>query len=68
MDIVEDGITIVLNRKGRNSGDAFVQFVSKEMAEQALKRDRDVIGSRLVYQVILDANILFFRDMDVFFL
>ncbi|XP_077087604.1 G-rich sequence factor 1 [Siphateles boraxobius] len=48
LDIVEDGITIVLNRKGRNSGDAFVQFVTKEMAEKALKRDRDVIGNRYV--------------------
>ncbi|CAM4539599.1 hypothetical protein PO909_025715 [Leuciscus waleckii] len=48
LDIVEDGVTIVLNRKGRNSGDAFVQFVTKEMAEKALKRDRDVIGNRYV--------------------
>lgn len=70
MDIVEDGVTIVLNKKGRNSGDAFVQFATKEMAEKALKRDREVIGNRLVYQVILEKNenILFFRNIYVFFL
>ncbi|XP_056125994.1 G-rich sequence factor 1 [Rhinichthys klamathensis goyatoka] len=48
LDIVKDGVTIVLNRKGRNSGDAFVEFVTKEMAEKALKRDRDVIGNRYI--------------------
>ncbi|XP_067294431.1 G-rich sequence factor 1 [Pseudorasbora parva] len=48
LDIVEDGITIVLNRKGRNSGDAFVQFATKEIAEKALKKDREVIGNRYV--------------------
>ncbi len=54
---MEDGVTIVLDRKGRNSGDAFVQFATKEMADEALKKDREVMGNRLVFnQVILDAN------------
>ncbi|RXN36223.1 G-rich sequence factor 1 [Labeo rohita] len=49
LEIVEDGVTIVLDRKGRNSGDAFVQFATKEMAELALKKDREIIGNRLVF-------------------
>uniref|UniRef100_A0A8C2B924 G-rich RNA sequence binding factor 1 n=1 Tax=Cyprinus carpio TaxID=7962 RepID=A0A8C2B924_CYPCA len=48
LEIVEDGVTIVLDRKGRNSGDAFVQFATKEMAEEALKKDREVIGNRYI--------------------
>ncbi|XP_052448243.1 G-rich sequence factor 1-like isoform X1 [Carassius gibelio] len=48
LEIVEDGVTIVLNRKGRNSGDAFVHFATKEMAEKALKKDREVMGNRYI--------------------
>ncbi|XP_073695474.1 G-rich sequence factor 1 [Garra rufa] len=48
LEIVEDGVTIVLDRKGRSSGDAFVQFATKEMAELALKKDREVIGNRYI--------------------
>ncbi|XP_051958968.1 G-rich sequence factor 1-like [Xyrauchen texanus] len=48
LDIVEDGVTIVLNRKGRNSGDAFVQFATKEIAENALKKNKEVIGNRYI--------------------
>lgn len=70
MDIVEDGVTIVLNRNGRNSGDAFVQFATKEMAEKALKKDREVIGNRLVYhQEILEKNEnILISETFVFFL
>ncbi|KAL1274829.1 hypothetical protein QQF64_027643 [Cirrhinus molitorella] len=48
LEIAEDGVKIVLDRKGRNSGDAFVQFATKEMAELALKKDREVIGNRYI--------------------
>lgn len=46
---MEDGVTIILDRKGRNSGEAFVQFATKEMAEEALKKDREDMGNRLVF-------------------
>ncbi|KAI7812926.1 G-rich sequence factor 1 [Triplophysa rosa] len=48
LQIVEDGVTIILNRKGRNSGDAFVQFATKEMAGKAIERDREVMGNRYI--------------------
>lgn len=48
LEIVEDGVIIVLDRKGRNSGDAFVQFATKEMAEKAQKKDREVMGNRYI--------------------
>uniref|UniRef100_A0AAY5EFB9 RRM domain-containing protein n=1 Tax=Electrophorus electricus TaxID=8005 RepID=A0AAY5EFB9_ELEEL len=48
LDIVEDGITLVTDRRGRSSGDAYVQFVTQEMADQALQWDREVIGTRYI--------------------
>ncbi|XP_056602841.1 G-rich sequence factor 1 [Triplophysa dalaica] len=48
LEIVEDGVTIISNKKGRNSGDAFVQFATKEMADKALERDREVMGNRYI--------------------
>lgn len=46
LEIEHNGITIVLDHKGRNSGEAFVQFSSKTAADEALKRDRQLIGNR----------------------
>ncbi|KAF7687453.1 G-rich sequence factor 1 [Silurus meridionalis] len=48
LNIVKDGITLVMDRWGRSSGDAFVQFATQEMADEALKKDREVIGSRYI--------------------
>lgn len=46
LDIMENGITIVTDYLGRNSGEAFVKFCSKEGAEKALQRDRELLGGR----------------------
>lgn len=43
-----EGILIVMDRRGRATGEAFVQFETQEDTEQALKRNRDKIGHRLV--------------------
>lgn len=48
LDIAENGITIVTDNRGRNSGEAFVQFTSQEAANEALQRDREVMGSRYI--------------------
>ncbi|GCB60401.1 hypothetical protein scyTo_0014162 [Scyliorhinus torazame] len=48
LEIVEDGVTITRDYRGRNTGDAFVQFVSQEIAEQALTKDRQMMGSRYI--------------------
>ncbi|XP_056135535.1 G-rich sequence factor 1 [Lampris incognitus] len=48
LDIVENGVTIILNHRGRNSGEAYVQFASQVMADEALQRDREVIGNRYI--------------------
>uniref|UniRef100_UPI003AAC8F82 G-rich sequence factor 1 n=1 Tax=Centroberyx gerrardi TaxID=166262 RepID=UPI003AAC8F82 len=48
LEIVEDGVTIVLDHRGRNSGEAYVQFSSQEVADEALQRNREVIGNRYI--------------------
>uniref|UniRef100_A0A3B4U3P9 G-rich RNA sequence binding factor 1 n=1 Tax=Seriola dumerili TaxID=41447 RepID=A0A3B4U3P9_SERDU len=48
LDIMENGITLITDYRGRRSGDAFVQFSSQESASQALQRDREVIGNRYI--------------------
>ncbi|KAK3514393.1 hypothetical protein QTP70_017605 [Hemibagrus guttatus] len=48
LSIVKDGVTLVTDRLGRSSGDAFVQFATQEMADEALRRDREVIGNRYI--------------------
>ncbi|XP_042344342.1 LOW QUALITY PROTEIN: G-rich sequence factor 1 [Plectropomus leopardus] len=48
LDIVENGITIVRNYRGKNTGNAYVKFFSKEAANEALRRDRQVIGNRYI--------------------
>ncbi|XP_072565033.1 G-rich sequence factor 1 [Paramormyrops kingsleyae] len=48
LDIVENGVTFVLDKRGRSSGVAFVEFASQEMADLALKRDREIIGTRYI--------------------
>lgn len=46
LNITKDGVTLVMDRWGRISGDAYVQFATQEMADEALKRDREIIGNR----------------------
>ncbi|XP_048838362.1 heterogeneous nuclear ribonucleoprotein H2-like isoform X2 [Brienomyrus brachyistius] len=48
LDIVENGVTFALDKRGRSSGIAFVEFASQEMADLALKRDREEIGNRYI--------------------
>ncbi|XP_010778601.1 heterogeneous nuclear ribonucleoprotein F-like [Notothenia coriiceps] len=48
LEIVGSGITFIQNRRGKNSGEAFVQFSSKEAAEEALQKDRELIGQRYI--------------------
>ncbi|CAJ1069395.1 G-rich sequence factor 1 [Xyrichtys novacula] len=48
LDIVQDGVTIVLDRRGRNSGRAVVHFATQEAADKALQRDRQSIGNRYI--------------------
>lgn len=64
LQIVEDGVTIISNKKGRNSGDAFVQFATKEMADKALERDREVMGNRCVNHEFIMQNVQYVYMFD----
>ncbi|XP_033973685.1 G-rich sequence factor 1-like isoform X2 [Trematomus bernacchii] len=48
LEIVGSGITFIQNHSGKNSGEAFVQFSSKEAVEEALQKDRELIGQRYI--------------------
>ncbi|XP_068089442.1 G-rich sequence factor 1 isoform X2 [Hyperolius riggenbachi] len=48
LSIADEGITFVLDQRGRKSGEAFIQFVSQEHAEQALQKHKQEIGSRYI--------------------
>ncbi|MED6252052.1 hypothetical protein ATANTOWER_006323 [Ataeniobius toweri] len=48
LNIAENGITIITNSRGKNSGEAYVQFSSQEEADKALQKDRELIGHRYI--------------------
>lgn len=47
-----EGILFVMDKRGRATGEAFVQFESQDDTEQALGRNRDKIGHRWVVTLI----------------
>ncbi|XP_063776189.1 G-rich sequence factor 1 isoform X2 [Pseudophryne corroboree] len=48
LTIANEGINFVFDQRGRKSGEAFVQFISQEHADQALLRHKQEIGSRYI--------------------
>lgn len=41
-------VRVILNRNGRPSGDAIAEFADDEAVEQAMKKDREHLGSRFI--------------------
>ncbi|KAI5074845.1 hypothetical protein GOP47_0010806 [Adiantum capillus-veneris] len=48
LELGPDGIVICVNFQGRSSGQAYVQFASVEIADKALDRNRQHMGSRYI--------------------
>lgn len=47
MEIAPNGITIALDDDGKNTGDAYVEFATPEIASQAMNKHKEKIGHRL---------------------
>ena len=56
LDITNNGILLTTNYQGRATGEAFVQFANRDHVEEALKKNKESIGHRLVYFVFKKAN------------
>ncbi|KAM3955009.1 heterogeneous nuclear ribonucleoprotein H2 [Aphomia sociella] len=48
LTVAVDGVHLLSDHTGRASGEAFVHFVDKESAQEALNRDREKIGHRYI--------------------
>ncbi|MBN3311189.1 GRSF1 factor, partial [Amia calva] len=48
LNVVPNGVTLVADRRGRPSGEAYVEFVSQDVADQALQKDRGIMGKRYI--------------------
>ena len=58
MEIAQEGILILTDAAGKNTGDGYLQFVSQENAEQALLKHKESIDKRLACFIL---QILFTR-------
>ena len=54
-----NGITLTMDYQGRSTGEAFVQFASKEIAENALGKHKERIGHRWGWRVWDGVKFLF---------
>lgn len=46
LNVAQDGVHLLSDYTGRASGEAFVHFIDKGHAQEALNRDREKIGHR----------------------
>ena len=56
MEITNDGILLMIDSNGKNTGDAYIQFSSQEHAEQALMKHKEAIEKRLVIFRLLSSE------------
>ncbi|XP_044742864.1 heterogeneous nuclear ribonucleoprotein F-like isoform X2 [Chrysoperla carnea] len=48
LEIMPNGITLQTDYSGRSTGEAYVQFVNRDVAENALRKHREKIGHRYI--------------------
>jgi heterogeneous nuclear ribonucleoprotein F/H len=46
LEILPNGISLPTDYTGRSTGEAYVQFVNKDVAERALQKHKEKIGHR----------------------
>ncbi|ODN05134.1 Heterogeneous nuclear ribonucleoprotein F [Orchesella cincta] len=62
LEIVANGIQLMVDGRGMSSGEAYVQFTSKDQAQKALGKDREMIKHRYVEIFTVSASEL--RNMQ----
>lgn len=56
LSVAPDGVHLLSDHTGRASGEAFVYFVDKQSAQDALNRDREKIGHRYIEVFLSSAD------------
>lgn len=56
LTVAANGVHLVSDNMGRSSGEAFVHFVDKKSAQEALNRDREKIGHRYIEVFLSSAD------------
>ena len=52
MEITPDGILIISDLTGKNTGDGYIQFTTQEYADHALLKHKECLDKRLVGLIV----------------
>lgn len=56
LEILPNGISLPTDYTGRSTGEAYVQFVNKDVAERALQKHKEKIGHRWGSKIAWDSR------------
>lgn len=51
LDLAMDGIVLPTDHSGRSTGEAYIQFASRDYADKAMSKHKDKIGHRWAFSL-----------------